>query len=497
MKLSLPKEAKNILIPISNILKVKKVTAFLVGGYIRDIILGRSRDFPDIDFAVQRKAIDLGRLLAKRMQAGFVVLDKEHGCCRLVKKVYPFFKDKTKIKNPSGVGYKIYTLDFSDFRDKTLGLDLLHRDFTVNALALNLEKAVSCRDLSSEIIDFYSGIKDLRRRIVRVVNKGAFDEDPLRILRAFSISCSLGFQIEDSTIKLIRLKREKLATVSYERIREEFFKILESPKAHKCLLEMDRLKVLSVIIPQIEKMRGVEQGPYHHLDVLKHSFESIKQFENMVLENKNRELNSYLNEIISSQRRRIALIKFGLLLHDIGKPAAKRKKQGRTLFHGHERIGSHISEEIINSLKLSNDEREILRKMVFWHLRPGYLADSEPVTDRAKFRYFRDTGKEAVSILLLSIADQRATKGPLTSKESRVQHERVCSQLIREFFFNSKQKKLLRLVNGNDVMRELNLVPSPIIGKILSSLEEMQAIGKITTKKEALKEAAKILKRRN
>jgi putative nucleotidyltransferase with HDIG domain len=480
MRIHLPKEIKNTLIKIYRLSRVKKIDLFLVGGYIRDIILKRPKDYPDIDFAVKKDAVNFARFLAKRIKAGFVVLDKEHGSCRLVKRIED----------------KVYTLDFSDFRDKTIKLDLMHRDFTINALAIDLERAIISQDIIKEIIDPYQGFKDLGRRVVRAVAGGSFDEDPLRILRAFSISCILGFKIEEKTLKLARIKREKLATVSFERIRDELFKILESPNAYQCVLKMDKLKILSIIIPEIEKMRGVKQGPYHHLDVLSHSFESIRQFENMVGENKNKDLNNYLNEIMSSQRKRLGLIKLGLLLHDIGKPAAKRRRGGKTIFHGHERVGLNISEEIIRRLKLSNDEQEILRKMVFLHLRPGYLADNEPVTERAKFRYFRDSGREALSVLLVSMADQRATKGPLTSRESRLQHERVCSQLIKEYFKNAKQKKMPRLVNGNDIIKAFNIAPSPIIGKILSALEEMQAIGKIKTKKEALSEASKILKRR-
>jgi hypothetical protein len=132
--------------------------------------------------------------------------------------------------------------------------------------------------------------------------------------------------------------------------------------------------------------------------------------------------------------------------------------------------------------------------MVLWHLRPGYLADSEHPTERAKFRYFRDAGREALSVLLLSLADQRATKGPLTTNNARRQHERVVALLIKEYLKKGKEKKRKRLVNGNDIMRRFKLSPSKLIGKILSELEELQAIGKIKTKVEALKAASRLVK---
>jgi hypothetical protein len=135
--------------------------------------------------------------------------------------------------------------------------------------------------------------------------------------------------------------------------------------------------------------------------------------------------------------------------------------------------------------------------MVLWHLRPGYLADNEKITPRAIFRYFRDSAQEAISILLLSIADQRATKGPLTSRESRIQHEKAVFGLIKEYFKRLKEKKPSRLVNGDDLIKKFKLSPSPLIGKVLRELEELQAIGKIKTRLEALKIAEKIIKQKD
>jgi len=137
---------------------------------------------------------------------------------------------------------------------------------------------------------------------------------------------------------------------------------------------------------------------------------------------------------------------------------------------------------------------DALEKMVLWHLRPGYLADNEEVTPRAIFRYFRDTKKEGVSVFLISLADQRATKGPLTSRKSRIQHEKVVLNLVKEYFKRKKEKKLPRLISGDDLIKKFKLAPSPLIGKILREIEELQAIGKTKNKKEALEAARKFIK---
>jgi len=470
---------KNILKPIHSFARTRKIKLYLVGGILRDLFLGREKENPDFDFCLKRGAISFGKKLAKKIKAGFVVLDKEHGACRLVKKI----------------GDKTYTFDFTDFRGKNLEEDLLHRDFTINAVALELEKVFAQNDLNNFLIDPYEGRKDLKARIIRIVNKRAFSEDPLRILRVFSFACILDFNIGKETLRLVKLEKNKLAKVSNERIRDELFKIFDNSSAFDYLVMMDKLKILKIIFPEVEKMRGVGQGPYHHLDVWQHTQEAVRQLEGLIKEIKNnREIQDYLNKFISSDRRRRALLKLGALLHDIGKPASLRHKNGKIIFHGHERIGLEISDTIAKRLKLSNDEINSLHKMVLWHLRPGYLADIDELTPRAKFRFFRDTNTEAISTLLLSIADQRATKGRLTTKESRVRHEKIVFSLIKEYFKKLKEKKLPRLINGNDLLKKFKLEPSPLIGKILSEIEELQAIGKIRTKLEALRVASRLIK---
>ncbi len=470
---------RNLLKTILKIAKYRKAKLYLVGGYLRDILLGREKENPDIDFCLKKGAINFGREVARKVKGGFVILDKTHGCSRVVKKMND----------------KLYTLDFTDFRGKTLEDDLLHRDFTINALSIELEKLFLDKTIENLIIDPYKGKEDLKSKIIRRVHKKAFDEDPLRVLRAFSLAIIFDFKIDKETLKAIKLKAKGLSGVSYERIRDELFKILERPNSLSYLEQLDKLKILKIIIPEIEVMRGVKQGPYHHLDVWKHTLETVRQLELLIAELKNNaQVQDYLDEIISPNRSRRALIKLGALLHDIGKPAALRHEDGKTKFHGHERIGSDITENIVERLKLSNDEMDSLEKMVLWHLRPGYLADNEEITPRAIFRYFRDAGEACVSILLISIADQRATKGPLTSKISRIHHEKISLGLIKEYFKRKKTKKPPRLINGDDLIKKFKLEPSPLIGKILREIEELQAIGKVKNKKEALRSAKKFIK---
>ena len=445
---------------------------------MRDLILAREKVNPDFDFAVKKGAITFGRALASKLRLGFVVLDKEHGACRLVKKI----------------GAQTYTFDFTDFRGQDLEKDLGKRDFTINSIALELEKVFGNQDLSSALIDPCGARKDLKSKVIRLAGRASFREDPLRILRAFSFAGRLGFRIDQETLKEAKARKAQLAKVSFERVRDELFKIFDSQEAYDCLLVLDKLKILEIIFPELKKMAGIGQGPYHHLDVKQHTLESVRQMELILKNIKEQEVQDFLDTYICSDRSRRQLLKLAALLHDIGKPKTLRRKKGRITFHGHERVGVFLSEDIAKRLKLSNDESYSLRKIILCHLRPGFLADSDNPTARAKFRFFRDAGREALSVLLLSLADQRATQGPLTTAEGRLRHERVVSRLIREKLEKSKKKEEPRLLNGNDLMKKFKLAPSPLIGKILAGIEELQAIGKIKTKAEAFKAAARLAK---
>jgi poly(A) polymerase len=470
-----------ILKPVYNFAKSKKVKLYLVGGALRDLILNRKKDNPDFDFCLKCGAINFGRKLSKQLRCGFVVLDEEHAACRLVKKI----------------GGKVYTFDFTDFRAATLEKDLLHRDFTINSMAVKFEDVFDDKDLSALIVDPYSGRVDLKGKIIRVSGKNSFKEDPLRILRAFSFSCMLGFNLDKETLRLAKKEKHLISEVSSERIREELFKIFDSRTAYTSLVALDKLKILEIIFPEIKPMRGIGQGPYHHLDVWQHTLETLNQFELLLQAvRQDLEINGYLSQELSSLRKRSSLLKLACILHDVGKPAAMRKEKRKIIFHGHERIGLGLARVICRRLKLANDETRSLERIVLWHLRPGYLANNGRPTERAIFRYFRDAGSDALAVLLLSLADQRATKGPLTTALSRVRHEKTVKVLIHRLLNQNREKKPAPFLNGNHIMRKFKLAPGPLIGKVLLGLEEAQAIGKIKNKKEAFRLAAILIKRK-
>lgn len=458
----------------------RKVEAHLVGGFLRDHCLGNPRT--DLDFAVGKDALDFARLFARRVKGSYVVLDQERGCARVVKK-------------SDG---KIWTFDFSDFRARSFRQDLTLRDFTINTLSVDLAKLNGSTRLEDVLADGKSGLKDLRAKRIRRVSVKAFRDDPLRLLRAFSLSAILDFKIEPQTLAQIRREKNLLRGVSYERIRDEIFKILETERAAAALKAMDKAGLLDKVIPQVKVMyHCAQKGTYHHLDVWPHSLEVVAQFDGVIREMSNHaDVVEYLNESPGGNRTRRALLKLAALLHDIGKPETRKEAgKGKLTFYGHERVGKNIVTYIARMLKLSTGERHALEDMVLWHLRPGYLSNFQKPSERSIYRYLRDTKKEAVGILLLSLADQRSTRGPMSTPRHEKNHERICLNVLKLYFDKKKEKPFMRLIDGHDLIRQLRLKPSPLIGKILAEVTEQQVLGKVKTRKEALalaKEIARI-----
>ena len=270
---------QRILNNIFELSRKKKLKVYIVGGLLRDIILNRSKQDLDIDFAVRRQAISFSRKLAAILNAGFVILDRDNGCARLVKKT----KDR------------LYFLDFTDFRGRLITEDLGKRDFTINALAIELEsflKVLKTKGkkrinfLINALIDPYQGLVNLRSGVIKAINNYVFDDDALRILRAFSLSCVLNFKIETKTLKLAVKKKNKLKAISSERIRDELFKIMSSSRAFEFLTQLDRHRIIDIIIPQIKAMRRLQQGPYHHLDVWGHTLATVKHLEKIIADSK-------------------------------------------------------------------------------------------------------------------------------------------------------------------------------------------------------------------
>jgi putative nucleotidyltransferase with HDIG domain len=454
-----------------------------VGGFLRDMAVAAKEDSPakDLDFAVSSGAIGLARAFARAIHGAFVVLDEEMGCARVVRQA----EGEVKV------------FDFSDLRGKTLPADIRRRDFTVNALALDLLTFDGRKPLLPQVRDLCGAREDIRRKRVRMVAPGAFLDDPLRLLRAYVLKAQYGFSIERATLVRIKQDCARINTVAAERVREELFRILDTPRAGASFKAMSQSGLLLAIFPQMAGMRGVGKGGYHHLNVLEHSLCVLTELEELIAATAaaDFELNGYLSETVAGGHSRRALLKLACLLHDVGKPDTRKEEPGgRVSYHGHERFGQRIVRAIARNLRISDRERYALEDMVALHLRPGYLANFSQASERMVFRFMRDARKEAVSILLLAIADQRATRGPLTTPERVAHLESILFPLVHRYFTDQREKPFICLLNGHDLIKDLQLKPGPDFARILREVAEAQHLGKITTKEEALLLAEKTVK---
>ncbi|MFA7677307.1 MAG: HD domain-containing protein, partial [Candidatus Omnitrophota bacterium] len=414
------------------------------------------------------------REFAKKISSKCIVMDAEQESLRVVARKKP----------------RIYTYDFTLMRGEDFYQDASLRDFSINTLAVNLCSA------RRSLIDYFGAKKDLKNKLIRVVKEEVIPGDPLRILRAFSFAAGYDFRIDPATLKLMVKEKKLLKKVSKERISEELFKVFRVKHSFAVIKEMSRLKILDEVIPHISGMRRIRQGGYHHLDVWDHSLETLRQFELLCSRrlSKNKDFQDYLDEELSFGRKRFQIIKLACLLHDAGKPLAKRKLNKRTVFHTHEKIGRDLAADASKSLRLSFREEDLLKKLIFWHLRPGYLADQVIPSQRAIYRFFRDTNKEGAGVVALSLADWRATRGPLTDALKRKRHEKIMLDLVKKHFIKQKSKPLPKLTDGYQLMKVFNLSSSPLIGKILKKIKEEQDLGVISTRSQALTQAKKIIK---
>ncbi len=443
-----------------------------MGGFLRDFYLGKEGLF-DFDFCVKGDTLSLVEGFSRLVGARHIVLDEKNQSYRIVLKK----------------AQRLYTYDFTILRAKTLEEDLSLRDFSINTLAIDLS------DKDFRVRDYFGASKDLKKKRLRAIKKEVFSADPLRILRGFSFMANYGFTMEKETQRAMYKYRGLLKNVSPERIQEELFKILSAGSSYPAFKLMSKFKIIDEVIPQIKITRKVKQGSYHHLDVWGHSLETLRVFERLFQNklSKNKDFLEYLNEELAQGKKRLEVIKLACILHDLGKPIAKRRKKRKTIFYGHERIGAELIEGIALNLRLAVRIKEVLKRLVFWHLRPGYLAEQSKPSPRAIYRFFRDTLEEGPGVIFLSLADWRATRGPLTDSRRRVKYERIMLKLVGDYFREKKKKPLPKIVDGYQVMERFKLKPSPLVGEILKRIKEEQALGRVKTKKEAFLLAQRIV----
>jgi len=490
---------------ISNFASRSNRNVFLVGGFLRDLLLGR--ETKDLDFVPEGNAEKFASNFASEAGGSFVLLDEKN-------KVYRVVKQRISKKK----GKEIFNLDFSQMRGEKIEDDLLLRDFTINAMAARLDiveeklRTFTGVKLPREsIIDPGGGMVDLRKKLIRKISSRIFNDDPLRLLRGYRLAATLGFTIEKETENEIKQRVNLIKRVARERIRDELFKILSIPQSYRYIRRLNRVGLLSRIIPEMEMMKEGPENYYHREGLWGHSLETLKSLEE-ILEGLTKlfpgvsgKILTHLEGGIYGGVERKTLLKWAAIFHDIGKPKTVRREEGRVRFFGHEEAGTSLVIEIMERLKFSNKAIKIVDRMIESHMRPGNLSETPRLTDRAIHRFFRDLSDEGVDTLLLSLADRYSyLKTGLDlnkelalemSRKSIKKHEKTVKKMLSKYYYHKERILPKPLVRGDEVMERFDLPQGPVIGKLLKRVEEAQAGGKLKNREEALQFLKKILEK--
>jgi poly(A) polymerase len=432
---------KKIFNVISDIGQQESVPVYVIGGYVRDCLLNRKSK--DIDIVVAGSGIEIAKKVS-------VALGKNS-------KVNIFESFGTAMVQAGDYDIEFVGARKESYRrnsrkpiveNGTLEDDQIRRDFTINAMAISLNK----KDFG-ELIDPFNGIQDLHDCIIRTPTNPdiTFSDDPLRMMRAIRFATQLGFTIEPLTLEAIEKNRERIKIVSAERISDELNKIIVSKKPSVGFKLLENTGILELIFPELQKLKGVdEKNGLKHKDNFLHTLEVL---DNLSLHTDN------------------LWLRWAAILHDIAKPNVKRyePKIGWT-FHGHEFIGQKMVPEIFRKLKLPlNEKMKYVQKLVSLHLRPIVLSQEE-VTDSAVRRLLFEAGNDIEDLMMLCEAD-------ITSKNEKLKYTYLSNfKLVREKLKELEEKDAIRNfqppIDGNEICKIFGLSPCKLIGDIKTAIKD-------------------------
>jgi tRNA nucleotidyltransferase/poly(A) polymerase len=418
---------------------------YLVGGTIRDILLGSSPQ--DFDFAVEGSGCDFAQRFARRIRGAFIPLDLSLDEARVVYR-------------------RSLCFDFTGLGARTIQDDLARRDFRIDAIALDL-------DAPDRLIDPYEGLTDLSARRIRLVSPQSLKLDPLRVLRSFRLAQELDFELDPGILD--EIPKVNIIGVAAERIAYELLRIMEGANSYKYLKLFYKLGLCTQLFPEATQL-------FRDAALSRHSLQTYQVVEEILKKKNffNRFQPEYENYLQAVPFRR-ALLKLAGLFHDISKPETEfETPKGDVHFYGHDALGAQKVEEIARRrLRLSKPQILMLKTLVARHMHLHLLATSPVLTPLAIRRFFRLLGDEYFGVFILCYADGYATAGRIEHLEATIQE---MMDLKRA---DEAKAKVKRLVTGDDLI-ELGLKPGPVFRPILEELDELQLEGRIKTKEEGL-----------
>jgi poly(A) polymerase len=441
---------------------------WLVGGCLRDELLGLP--VRDVDIVVDGAAEPFSRSLADRLGGAVFASSDVFGTWRLV--LGEMHVDVAPLRGRAAA--PAAGPPDPATRSARLEADLRARDFTVDAMARPLD--------GEELVDPLSGLDDLAARRLRLCSSTALVDDPLRVVRLARLA--RGFDLlPDAAATAAALRAAAgLTAVSGERLRDELSAVLATGDAAAAFRDLAVWGALAVILPELDGLRGVEQNPYHHLDVFEHTMEALTYVRGVV------EQLGGVGHLTSPSDAglpgapRLVPVSWAVLLHDIGKPAARKvDDEGRVLFWHHDEIGREMAAAITTRFGMSNRFGAYLGTLIRQHLRLGFLVREQPLSRRALARYRRDVSPWVFESVVVSLCDRLATRGEKTSLTSMARHYRVA----RSVWTAVSKAPVPQLLSGHEVMELLGLEPGTAVGQALDAVDEEVEAGEITTVEEA------------
>lgn len=413
--------------------------AYVVGGYVRDIFLERKSK--DIDFVAVGKGIKLATAVAKRLR-GHISVFPNYGTAQV----------KTPDMELEFVGARreSYRSDSRNpiVEDGSLEDDLSRRDFTINAMAVSVNK-----ESFGELIDPFNGLIDLHRGLIRTPLDPdiTFSDDPLRMMRAIRFATQLSFEIYPETFEAIKRNVERIRIITRERINDELDKILCSPRPSVGFLLLDEAGLLEYILPELGELKGIEtKEGKGHKDIFRHTLQVL---DNVAANSDN------------------LWLRWAALLHDIGKPATKKFEPGvGWTFRNHNYIGEKMIARIFRKMKLpQNEKMKYVAKLVGLHMRPQAAGD-EDVTDRGIRRLSKDAGSDLEDLMLLAEADI-TSKNP--QKVRRIlQNFKYVRSRLKEVSSKDDWREWENPINGNMIKRLFNLSDGPMLSEMKEAIKK-------------------------
>lgn len=473
---------------LAELLSDLREPAYIVGGAVRDAVL--RRPIKDVDIATAGSGIALAKKIANRLKGDFYALDTGRDVGRAL------------VDTPEGR----LIFDVAGFRGADLEADLRDRDFTINALAVHLTG-----DLQ-KVIDPIGGIPDLLNRVLRRCGPTSVWDDPIRVLRAVRQSVQLGFRIEPETIADLRSNAPRLMETSPERVRDELMRMLTLPKPVSALRVADAVGALGVALPELIPLHNLKQSPPHVADAWNHTLavvdnlyemlgtmsptrgdEATSQFSmGMIAVAFGRfraRLEEHFAKVWPDERSHRALLLLAALLHDVGKGAVMPASQGaRTVYPQHEQASATIAETKLSDLHFSSAERDRVTLVVRNHSSAEVWTPE--LTPVLMHRYWRRLGPAGVDVIFVTLADYLGKVGPKIDQDRWLQALENTKLLLSAYFEEyERYVEPPTLINGSELMKQLNLKPSSLVGDLLQIIREGQVTGDVESVEDALRVA--------